>query len=85
MYWYNISFCRYMTFQLFSITFISMELFPEPSRLLHKDAQKTRQLWSVQQGPFNNDWMMPIVPLKGPGKEKKSQSCTDDGFQMFVS
>ena len=41
-----------MAFQLFSITFISMELFPEPSGLLHKDAQKTRQLWSVQQGPF---------------------------------
>ena len=44
-----------MAFQLFSITFICMELFPEPSRLLHKDAQKTRQLWSVQQGPYNND------------------------------
>ena len=74
-----------MAFQLFSITFISMELFPEPSGLLHKDAQKTRQLWSVQQGPFNNDWMMPIVPLQRPDNAKRGQSFSDDGFQMFVS
>ena len=60
-----------MAFQLFSITFISMVLFPVPCGLLHKDAQKTRQLWSVQQGPFNNDWMMPIVPLPGSWQGKE--------------